>query len=151
MATPPTLPDGRSPGYETRDVNIRGILWLAIATAGGAALVHLGLYFLVESYAAQFRQSDPQKSPLAAQRDRPPGPRLQDTPLADFEDYQSQQERLTDSYGWVDRKQGVVRIPVEQAMELYLQRRAPPTEPPTEPPTGPPTEPPATEMKDPQS
>jgi hypothetical protein len=32
-------------------------------------------------------------------------------------------ERWLGSYGWVDRDAGVVHIPIERAMELYLERR----------------------------
>lgn len=33
-----------------------------------------------------------------------------------------QRERIT-SYGWVDRDREIVRIPIEEAMELYLEQR----------------------------
>jgi hypothetical protein len=122
MATPHT-PER---GYETRDVNIRAVLWLAIATAIGASLVHVGLYYLLAGYDAQARRSDERLSPLSEPEAAPPAPRLQSTPLADYQEYQREQERLTTTYGWVDRRQGVVRIPVERAMDLYLER-GPPT------------------------
>lgn len=32
-------------------------------------------------------------------------------------------ERELRSYGWIDRKAGVVHIPIERAMEIYLSRR----------------------------
>ena len=32
-------------------------------------------------------------------------------------------------YGWVDREQGLVRIPLERAKHLYLTRKAGPTQP----------------------
>ena len=119
-------PDGDSPrGYETRDVNIRVVLWLAMATALGAGLVHVGLYYLLAGFEAQARRSDPPLSPRAAREAAPPGPQLQAAPLADYEQFQREQQRLTSTYGWVDRQQGVVRIPVERAMELYLERGPP--------------------------
>lgn len=35
----------------------------------------------------------------------------------------ARQRQLLESYGWVDRDAGLVRIPIERAMELYLQQR----------------------------
>ncbi len=36
-----------------------------------------------------------------------------------------QQRQLLERYGWVDRARGVVRIPIERAMRLTLEERAP--------------------------
>jgi len=35
------------------------------------------------------------------------------------------QEAVLHSYGWVDRNAGIVRIPVEQAMQKLLEERLP--------------------------
>ena len=39
-----------------------------------------------------------------------------------LEDQEVATERL-DSYGWVDRERGLVHIPIEQAFDVYLERR----------------------------
>jgi hypothetical protein len=126
-------------GYETRDVNIRVVLWLAMATAVGAGLAHVGVYYLMSVYESQARENDPPLSPYAAREAAPPGTPLQAAPLADYEQYRREQERLTSTYGWVNRQQGVVRIPVERAMELYVERGPP------KPSSPPPDQPPARE------
>src|SRR5262249_13572289 len=52
-------------------------------------------------------------------------PRLQANPRQDMRDLrESKDERLT-TYGWVDRNAGVVRIPIDEAMKLTLQRGLP--------------------------
>jgi hypothetical protein len=120
MATPHPPPDPIR-GYETRDVNLRAVLALAIATAMGAVLVQVGLYYLLAGYEAQARRNDTELSPRTQQQSTT----LQSTPLADYERYRREQDRLTTTYGWVDRQQGIVRIPIERAMELYLERGPP--------------------------
>ena len=35
---------------------------------------------------------------------------------------QAESGKLADSYGWIDQKNGVVRIPIEQAQELIVER-----------------------------
>ena len=128
MDNPRIPPESGQPGYERRDVNIRAVLWLAVATAVGAGIVHVGLAVLLHGYDVQARRADPQLPPLAAEPSPVRGLRLQATPLADYEHFRQEQKRLASSYGWVDRQQGVVRVPIERAMELYLAHRQPPTE-----------------------
>jgi hypothetical protein len=100
----------------------------------------------------------------------PPEPRLQRAPQADLAQVRRQErERLT-TYAWVDRQAGVVRIPIDRAMELYAQRTAgrslapmaapampalpseaaAPGGPPPPPMTGAPTPPPSRESGGPQ-
>ncbi len=42
------------------------------------------------------------------------------------EDWLREQRQRLESYGWADRKAGVIHIPVERAMELELERGARP-------------------------
>ena len=65
----------------------------------------------------------------------PPGPRLQPTPATEFDSYLAEQELTLSSYGWVDEASGIVRVPLERAVELALESGlAPaPAEPITEP------------------
>src|SRR2546422_915423 len=61
----------------------------------------------------------------------PPEPRLQgapgheNSPAIDIEKFRAQETQSLNSYGWVDSKAGVVRIPIEDAKKLLLQRGLP--------------------------
>jgi hypothetical protein len=44
-------------------------------------------------------------------------------------DFRAGEKRELEGYGWVDRQNGVVRIPVERAMTLLLERGLPNNEP----------------------
>jgi len=65
---------------------------------------------------------------------------LQTYPFDDIKDVRKDQRRLLDRYEWVDRTSGVVRIPVERAMDLIAERglpyraEAPPAPPGAAPP-----------------
>lgn len=60
--------------------------------------------------------------PATAEQKLPPEPRLEIDEKADLALTQAaENERLT-SYGWVDKPSGVVRIPIERAMELMAER-----------------------------
>src|SRR5687767_9914626 len=91
-----------SAGHEIRDVNFRGILALAAGTVLLVVAVMAGLWILLTS-------SDAPGSATAAGQ-LPPAPRLQDAPAADYQQFLVEQDRVQNSYGWVDRQQGVVRI-----------------------------------------
>lgn len=54
-----------------------------------------------------------------------PEPRLQVDPEGDLEAYMREQRILLESVGWVDRDNGVVRIPVERAAKRLLARGFP--------------------------
>jgi hypothetical protein len=43
----------------------------------------------------------------------------------DLKDYRADQERILKGYGWVDSQAGIVRIPVDRAMDLLLQKGYP--------------------------
>jgi len=40
-------------------------------------------------------------------------------------EWKAEQRRRLDGYGWVDRKEGLVRIPVDRAMDLVVQGERP--------------------------
>jgi hypothetical protein len=55
----------------------------------------------------------------------PPGLRLQTNAPEDLKNYREAQDKILTEYGWVDPKAGVVRIPVERAMQILLQKGYP--------------------------
>jgi hypothetical protein len=102
----------------------RFAVWLAISMVISAVIVY-GTFWFFEGQEEALNRAT-QTYPLAAGRSQePPTPRLQTQPFKDL--YllrQAEEERLT-SYAWVDKGSGVVRIPIERAMELTLQRGLP--------------------------
>ena len=69
-------------------------------------------------------RDQPVRSPLAI-TEEPPAPRLQAVPSLELGEYRQQQRKLLDEYQWIDRQQQVVRIPIERATELLLERGLP--------------------------
>lgn len=55
---------------------------------------------------------------VAAARTEPPAPRLQVTPSQDLESIRAAEIDRLSSYGWVDRRAGTVRIPIDRAIDL---------------------------------
>jgi len=59
----------------------------------------------------------------------PPETRLQIAPSADWRLMLEQEKAALQSYRWVDRSRGIVRIPIEREMELIAQRGFPAAKP----------------------
>jgi len=118
----PHGPNG--PGYETRDANVPNLLkfgfWLAVILI----VVAFGMKWMF-GYFAQTQTLGPAASPFENARTLPPSPRLQVAPQAEIHNYWESQQEILNSYGWVDQHNGVVRIPIDRAMRLTLERGLP--------------------------
>jgi hypothetical protein len=116
--------------HEESDINVRAVVRSGLALVGVAVVVHLSIWLLFSI----FERRDAQRNlpaPLAAEEPRvPPAPRLQVTPRLDLQELRAQEDAVLNSYAWVDRDAGVVRIPVSEAMKLVLQRGLPSREAP---------------------
>ena len=113
-------------GYETRDVQLKWIVYFGLALAVAAVLIHVGLWLLMTHFSAEANENDPVASPLADRQQEPPPPLLQAQPALDYQKYQREQLERLEQYGWVDRGRGVVRIPIDRAIDLVLERGLPP-------------------------
>lgn len=113
-------------GYETKDLSIRGMVIFGI-TIGVILLVTAGVVLLLFNFFND--QNQARQRPLPPQAEMlntvPPAPRLQRLPGEDYAALRARDEEVLTSYGWVDETNGVVRIPVEQAMELLLEKGLP--------------------------
>ncbi len=112
------------PGHETRDASIRGLVTFGIGLFLTLVVVLVLMAKLFHFFATE-QSLGPPASPFANVRTLPPGPRLQPEPREDIRAYRAREEGMLNSYGWVDRKAGIVRIPIDRAMDLLLQRGLP--------------------------
>ncbi len=110
--------------YEKRDANIRSLVLFGVGlfVVLFATLVSMAKLF---NYFTTSQPLGPPASPFANARALPPQPRLQVEPHEDLQRYRESEVELLHSYGWIDQKAGVVRIPIERAMDLIAQRGLP--------------------------
>jgi hypothetical protein len=96
-------------------------VWLGVS----AVVIHVGLWFLFEAFAARRVERAEPRFPLAAQEGPrlPPQPRLQQFPRQDVMNFRLGEEATLRTYGWIDKQAGTVRMPIEDAMRLVLERR----------------------------
>jgi hypothetical protein len=110
--------------HEASDVGVSSVLGF------GAGLVVSGLVISVLVWALflYFSEQAARRGSTAAgltPHTLPPPPRLQTNPRGDLLELREAEDRVLATYGWVDRKAGVVRIPIEQAMKLTVERGLP--------------------------
>lgn len=117
-------PANTTPGYETRDVNTRTILIFVIVLFL-VLLTSLVTMRWLFGYFSATQPLGPAASPFANTRTLPPGPRLQVDPSRDLSQVRQGQTALLDSYGWVDKTTGTVRIPIDVAMDIIAARHLP--------------------------
>jgi hypothetical protein len=111
-------------GHETSDANVRdliiaGVILCCLVIAG--LLVSRGVFH----YFVGHQGLGPPASPFENVRMLPPEPRLQVSAPKDLKQYRAGQEEILHSYGWVDENAGIVRIPIERAMDILAQKGLP--------------------------
>jgi hypothetical protein len=113
--------------HEESDVNIAAIFGFGAGLLVAGAIVHLLIFVLFGFFNGREAAKVPPEYPLAvAQGNRvPPEPRLQTDPRQDLSDLRAKEDELLGSYSWVDKNAGIVRIPIDAAMKLTLERGLP--------------------------
>jgi hypothetical protein len=114
-----------SGGYEKSDASPRALLYVALATALFLLLASLSLIWLFRYFEKAQNPGSFVAVPFSGTRPLPPPPRIQPDPGADMQSYRESQQNLLNTYGWIDRQNGIVRMPIDRAMELLLQRGLP--------------------------
>ena len=123
--------------YEHEDLSPRGIFAFLL----GLGLVLVLVYFVVKGMdgflEAYQKQHQPPLNPLASQTETDsrkvsnadiakfPQPRLETNERLEINDFRLQEEKTLNSYGWIDQKAGIARIPIDRAMQLLAQRGLP--------------------------
>ena len=109
-------------GHETTDINVWAVGKFAIGLVIVCVVSLLLLFGLLK-----FFQSREETS--VANTVEPvklfPEPQLQKTEILDLKALHAEEDKLLNGYAWVDPKQGIVRIPVDRAIEVLAKRGLP--------------------------
>jgi hypothetical protein len=113
-------------GYEHSDMNplvvgaaAVGLLIMLALVLAGATLV--GQVFVRTPFSVS-RPQDLISGLQAPAAPTPPPPSLESQPAQTVDPYRAAQQQKLNSYGWVDRSAGTIRIPIDRAMQLTAQR-----------------------------
>ncbi len=129
-------------GYEQQDLSVTGVFYFMVGLAVVIALVYGiagGMYKFLEN--TDKKRQEP-VNPMAiktgvdtrsmnfptVQRkvdETFPQPVLEHNERVQYDDFEKEQDKILASYDWVDPKNGIVRIPIDKAMDLLAQRGLP--------------------------
>jgi hypothetical protein len=134
--------------HEDSDVNVRALLWALVIFVIFAIGTYLVLYLQFHAYAKHFRNESSQPltmMPRPSDASVPPTPRLQpfpntmhngevpppntNTPVTDMAEMRASEDEALNKPGWVDKQKGIVRLPIETAKQLVVQRGLPVVKP----------------------
>ena len=113
--------------YERRDVDTEAVIHVGVAVGVVTIVSAVLVLFLFNRLVDRARQADPPNPPLARheQGRKPPEPRLQEMPFKDIAALRAEEQAVLESYGWIDEKAGIARIPVAEAMKIVAERGLP--------------------------
>lgn len=136
---------GTGTGHELSELRIGPVVWFLVALGIGTIITFLLMVGLFDAFQNRATEAEGKTSPLAGERQKlPPEPRLQlaptnidqaegrespnlkeDHPLQEMKRIRRDEDAKLNSYGWVDEKAGIVRIPIEQAKKQLLKNGLP--------------------------
>ena len=114
-----------SPGYETRDANVGRVFNFLVILSVALVATALVCWGLFRFFSVREEAGPAATSPFIETRQVPLGPQLQVNPREELLKYREEQERSLETYAWVNRSAGTVRIPIEQAMEILAKKGLP--------------------------
>ncbi|MFY9611860.1 MAG: hypothetical protein WAU45_25005 [Blastocatellia bacterium] len=132
-------------GAESSTMNIAPVVWFLVSLAASTAIIFVLMGGLFNLFESRVKKEEGKPSPLAGERQRiAPEPRVQlapsrieqvegrespnlkhDHPLAEMRRIQREENEKLNSYSWIDEKNGIVRIPIDEAKTLLLKRGLP--------------------------
>ncbi|MBA3916402.1 MAG: hypothetical protein H0X25_21670 [Acidobacteriales bacterium] len=124
-------------GFEHEDLRPRSVLGFLLMLGTACVIVYfvlLGVYSVLEK---DFGRNQPPTNPLKAPEapntrmitpqevEKFPEPRLETNERLEMHDFRLAEEKKLNGYSWVNQANGEVRIPIERAMQLVVQRGLP--------------------------
>jgi len=110
--------------YETKDIKARPLLIFVSGLTIMCICVFLTVHSLQKSITRDLVQERGADHPMAGQRTAPRGPLLQAHPTREIEELMVVEENTLSTFAWIDSQAGIVRLPIELAMQVYLERQS---------------------------
>ncbi len=108
--------------HEQGDMRIRPIVMSGVGLFVLIALTLVAMGGVFRYLSGSAVKPERPLSSMAETQSLPPEPRLQVDPSQDLKEWRTAEEAVLTSYGWVDRQAGIVRIPIDRAMQLLVER-----------------------------
>jgi hypothetical protein len=113
--------------YEQGDADVFTVSKYTIALVFGIFIAAAAMYGLFNYFNGEANKDEAVVPEVIRdqQPKLPPEPRLQTTPKLFIKDLRAAEDAQLKSYGWVDQKNGIVRIPIEVAIDAVAKAGLP--------------------------
>jgi|SRR5271165_3804438 len=125
-------------GFERQDLQASGVIYFLLGLLVAILLCIVGLKGLFVVLDRREKALQPAVNPLVTNvptdtrhitpgypQSAFPNPKLEEDERGQLNGIRLQEEETLYSYGWIDEKAGTVRIPIDRAIELIVQRGLP--------------------------
>ena len=109
-------------GHEKSEVSVPFIVVSLSVLLVGTFLVALLVVGIFQFFSHTYQT---QESARQNQQQIPPEPRVEVEPYRQLLDVHAREEHVLSSYAWVDKGQGIVRIPINQAIDELAKKGLP--------------------------
>jgi hypothetical protein len=123
-------------GHELSDLSPKKIAIFGVSLVMMVLIVLWVCYELFQHYSTVSMKTEVPPSPLSYTREPTPEPHLLVVPGQELKAMRAAEDSLLNSYAWVDRERGVVRIPIHRAIDILAQGGIRSRPPSNEKPTG---------------
>jgi hypothetical protein len=125
VSRPQGWPERDAKGYEQSDVRTKWIGGVVAFLVIGAVAIHFALRVQLGILAKTPATRDAWSSEVRGARPEIPtnAPKLQISAPADLAAFRSREDSDLNTYGWINKTQGIVRIPIQEAMNLILEKK----------------------------
>lgn len=119
-------PVDASAGYDRSEPHLKPVIHFVVWLTVLCVITFISMKWLFREFERmEVARASVKRHALADPSEIPPAPRLQPNPTAEMREYRAGTAAHAGSYGWIDRDAGVVRIPLERALEIVAQRGLP--------------------------
>ncbi len=112
-------------GYEVEDASVREVIFTGIGLLVGTVIVCFAVAGLVKVLATTEGAARLPITEVPTVAQFPPTPRLQSKPWEELQVLRQHEEQSLTSYGWANKDAARVRIPIDRAMDIVVQRGLP--------------------------
>jgi hypothetical protein len=112
-------------GHELRDLPPARIALFGVALAVIIVSVLFITYALFQRFQAGETRARPLPSPLSYSQEPTPEPRLEVNPGVELKTMRAEEDEILKSYDWIDRDRGIVRMPIDRAIDVLAEKGLP--------------------------
>lgn len=107
-------------------VNYRGIVVFIVILVATTVVCELIVVGMFKFYDASYKANDVARAPLSAPAGTlPPAPNLLLNEPANLQQFRERELNELTTYGWLDKSAGAVRLPIDRAKDLVIERGLP--------------------------